>query len=49
VLDAIEAGGRDRERVIDAALRIAPGPEAGAFALYELSPDGRFERSFSPR
>jgi hypothetical protein len=49
VLDAIEAGGRDRRRVIEAALRIDPGAEAGAFTVYRLGPDGRFAPSFSPR
>ena len=49
VLDAIEAGGRDRRRVIEAALRIGPSAEAGAFTVYRLGPDGRFAPSFSPR
>jgi branched-chain amino acid transport system substrate-binding protein len=49
VLDAIEAGGRDRRRVIEAGLRLDQGAEATAFTVYRLNPDGRFEPSFSPR
>jgi hypothetical protein len=49
VLDAVEAGGRDRGRVIDAGLRLGRGAEAGAFTVYRLGADGRFEPSFSPR
>jgi hypothetical protein len=49
VLEAIEAGGRDRRRVIEAGLRLGREAEAGAFTVYRLSSDGRFEPSFSPR
>lgn len=42
VLDAIEAGGRDRRRVIEAALRLGRRLETDRLALYRLGGDGRF-------
>jgi branched-chain amino acid transport system substrate-binding protein len=44
VLDAVEAGQRDRARVIAAALRLAPRVAAARLALYRPGADGRFER-----
>jgi branched-chain amino acid transport system substrate-binding protein len=44
VLDAIEAGGRDRRRVIEAALRLGRQAETHRFGLYRLDGDGRFRR-----
>jgi hypothetical protein len=44
VLDAIEAGGRDRRRVIEAGLRLGRRAESERFQLYRLGADGLFER-----
>jgi branched-chain amino acid transport system substrate-binding protein len=49
VLDAIEAGGRDREGVTRAALRLVRRLDSHRFTVYRLGRDGRFEPSFSPR
>lgn len=42
VLDAIEEGGRDRQRVIDAALYLGRRVETDRLALYRLGSDGSF-------
>ena len=44
VLDAIDEGGRNRERVIAAALRLRARVAAARLALYRPGADGRFER-----
>jgi branched-chain amino acid transport system substrate-binding protein len=44
VLDSVKAGGRDRRRVIAAALRLAPRVEAARLAHYRTGADGRLER-----
>jgi branched-chain amino acid transport system substrate-binding protein len=52
VLDAVAEGGRDRTRVISAALRLGKRVETRDIALYRPGPDGHFERvatRFSPR
>ena len=49
VLDAVDAGGRDRDRVTAAALRLARAIDPPGLAVYRLAPDGRFRASFSPR
>ena len=52
VLDAVAEGGRDRRRVIAAALRLGRRIANGELALYKPGADGRLERidaRFSPR
>jgi branched-chain amino acid transport system substrate-binding protein len=52
VLDAIAEGGRDRRRVIAAALRLARRTDTTQIALYRPDREGRFQRGaarFSPR
>jgi branched-chain amino acid transport system substrate-binding protein len=44
VLDAVHEGGRNRQRVIAAALRLRARVAAPALALYRPGADGRFER-----
>jgi len=43
VLDAIEAGGRERRRVIEEALRLDRRADTDGLALYRLGQDGRFD------
>jgi hypothetical protein len=52
VLDAIAEGGRDKRRVIAAALRLAGRTDTNEIALYRPDREGRFRRvaaRFSPR
>ena len=44
VLDAVEAGGRDRRRVVAAGLRLGRRMTTEPLALYRPGADGRFER-----
>ena len=44
VLDSVEEGGRNRQRVIAAALRLRDQVETSRLALYRPGADGRFER-----
>ena len=44
VLDAVEEGQRNRQRVIDAALRLREPDATDRLALYRPGADGRFER-----
>ena len=44
VLESVEEGGRDRKRVIAAALRLREHVAAARLALYRPGADGRFER-----
>jgi branched-chain amino acid transport system substrate-binding protein len=45
VLDAVEEGGRDRRRVVAAALRLGRGLDTGELALYRPDAGGRLERA----
>ena len=45
VLDAVDAGGRDRRRVIAAGVRLGRGMAGAPLALYRPGADGRFERA----
>ena len=44
VLESVEEGGRNRQRVIAAALRLRPHVAAARLAIYRPGADGRFER-----